>query len=174
MSEIGTSTWRFPSKVETVDNAYGGELFDEGGYWRASLGKATAQNISSTSWTKISWDGSNHNYPVGWTIGTNPTRYTCQESGLYLVVAYCLYRSTRTDFKLQIINLKRDNVNKGFGKRTGASNANGHWNAGQVSHVMPFVADEYLEIEVYQRNTGAATVPVTARVLICKVGGLPT
>jgi hypothetical protein len=170
MTELGDSTWYFPSKI----NITNGEIFDAGGYFRTDIERSANQSVNSSSWTYISWDYTQYDVPSGHESSPNPTRYTCQEDGLYLVSAGVYYKSTRTDFRLQDMKLRRNGADVAYGKRTAANNANGHWNYGQVAHVIPLTDGQYIEIQIYQQNTAAQPVNVTAELQVTRVGINPT
>lgn len=170
MSEVGTSgTWPFASKIY-IDE---GELITDGGYFRSSLKRVANQAINDQAWTYLSWDTTLYDTPSGHESSPNPSRYTVQEAGLYMVRAWCNFKSGRTDFRLQAVELRRDGALVGRGTRDQSSNPNAHWSAGNVAWHTPCSVGAYLTVAVYQDNGGGAQVNVDGAMMVERIGGNP-
>ena len=173
MSEVGTGTWRFPSDVRIND-----ELLDNGFYFGAKLPRTTNQSIPDATWTDMHFTSTEWwDYPNVHSTTLNANRYTPGEYGTYNFKAWVQFRSTLTTFKLQAVELRRNGTSTiARGKRTGASNPNGHWNCGQAGWTTVLNDTDYVTLRIFQDNsttgTGAgAAINCTGFLMVQRLGG---
>jgi hypothetical protein len=119
---------------------------------RAEVTRTTAQNITDSTQTTVTWQASNYNYRTMWSSGVNPSRLTVPSGmgGLYRVSSTVEYAMNGNGTR-QVALMK----NGGIVGRSITTNAG----SGQDSRVfysreIVAAAGDYFEVALYQ-NSGS-------------------
>lgn len=132
-----------------------------------SVKRASAQSISNTTWTAVSWDTELWDTDSMWSSTPNPTRLTIGTTGLYCVNANVTFTNTASG------------IGRIVGIRTNGTTVNavqyqyqlgvGFLAVNHVQAILDLTATDYLEVIVYQDSGGALNLNADASEQPCRV-----
>jgi hypothetical protein len=113
--------------------------------------QATAQSIPSGTWTGISIDTGVTDSDGGHSNVTNPSRYTCQVAGLYLVLGFADFVANNTGVRGSRLALNGTAIR---GSQANLVTTTGSAFAAPCWAVQRMVVSDYVEVQGFQ-NSGA-------------------
>lgn len=113
--------------------------------------QATAQAITSGAWTGISIDTGVIDSDGGHSNVTNPSRYTCQVAGIYLVLGFADFVSNATGVRGSRIALNGTAIR---GSQTNLTTTNGSVFAAPCWAVQRLIVGDYVEVQGFQNSGG--------------------
>ena len=113
----------------------------------------TGQSLNSAAWTAITIDTNVYDYYNGHSTTTNPSRYVCQQAGVYFVCGSVSFVSNSTDMRAAYIAKNGTEVNQ---TRAQVQAVNGHNSSvGTLPGFVQLNAGDYIEVYGYQGSGGS-------------------